>query len=114
MDVHKDTIVVYVLPPVGIEKQGGSQNIRTFRNELIRMRVWLKQLKVTEVAMESTGVYWRPVWNVLEEEGFRPAGESGAGKGTGWTQERWTRCPADCRISARWKTGMAALFLARK
>jgi transposase len=43
----------------------------TFRNDLIRMRVWLKQLKVTEIAMESTGVYWRPIWNVLEEAGFR-------------------------------------------
>jgi transposase len=35
------------------------------------MRGWLKLLKVTEIAMESTGVYWRPVWNVLEEQGFR-------------------------------------------
>lgn len=34
------------------------------------MRTWFKQLKVTEIAMESTGVYWRPVWNVLENEGF--------------------------------------------
>jgi len=34
------------------------------------MRVWLKQLKVTDVAMESTGVYWRPIWNVLDEHGF--------------------------------------------
>jgi transposase len=35
------------------------------------MRVWLKQLKVNKTAMESTGVYWRPVWNVLEDEGFQ-------------------------------------------
>ena len=71
MDVHKDTIVVCVLPPVGVEGQAVRKTYGTFRNELIRMRVWLKQLKVTEIAMESTGVYWRPVWNVLEEEGFR-------------------------------------------
>jgi transposase len=43
----------------------------TFRNDLTRMRGWLKLLKVTEIAMESTGVYWRPVWNVLEGHGFR-------------------------------------------
>jgi transposase len=71
MDIHKDTVVVCILPPVG----GGGQVVRkaygTFRNDLIRMRVWLKQLKVTEIAMESTGVYWRPIWNVLDEEGFR-------------------------------------------
>ena len=35
------------------------------------MRVWLKQMGVTEVAMESTGVYWKPVWNVVEGHGFR-------------------------------------------
>ena len=38
----------------------------TFTRDLIRLRCWLKQCKVTDVAMESTGVYWKPVWNVLE------------------------------------------------
>lgn len=71
MDVHKDTVVVCVLPPVGGEGKAIRKTYGTFRNDLIRMRVWLKQLKVSEIAMESTGVYWRPLWNVLEEEGFR-------------------------------------------
>jgi transposase len=71
MDVHKDTIVVCILPPVGGEGEAIRKTYGTFRNDLIRMRVWLKQLKVTELAMESTGVYWRPVWNILEDEGFR-------------------------------------------
>jgi len=71
MDVHKETIVVCVLPPVGGEGNAIRKTYGTFRNDLVRMRVWLKQLKVTEIAMESTGVYWRPVWNVLEDEGFR-------------------------------------------
>jgi transposase len=53
------------------EGQKFRKTFGTFRNDLIRMRVWLKQVKVNEVAMESTGVYWRPVWNVLEEHGFR-------------------------------------------
>jgi len=70
LDVHKDTIVVCVLPPVGVEGSGVRKTYGTFRNDLIRMRIWLKQLKVTEIAMESTGVYWRPVWNVLEDQGF--------------------------------------------
>jgi transposase len=70
MDIHKDTVVVCVLPPVEGDGQTVRKTYGTFRNDLIRMRVWLKQLKVTHIAMESTGVYWRPVWNVLEEEGF--------------------------------------------
>ena len=71
MDVHKDTIVVCVMPPVGSAGEPVRKTYGTFRNELIQMRVWLKQLKVTEIAMESTGVYWRPLWNVLEDQGFR-------------------------------------------
>jgi transposase len=71
MDVHKDTIVVCVLPPDGQAGTAVRKTYRTFRNELTRMRGWLKLLKVTEIAMESTGVYWRPVWNVLENHGFR-------------------------------------------
>ncbi len=71
MDVHKDTIVVCVLPPDGVEGTPARKSYRTFRNDLSRMRGWLKLLKVTEIAMESTGVYWRPVWNILEDHGFR-------------------------------------------
>jgi transposase len=71
LDIHKDTVVVCVLPPVGIEGKVARKIYGTFRNDLIRLRIWLKQLKVTEIAMESTGVYWRPLWNVLEEHGFR-------------------------------------------
>lgn len=71
MDVHKDTIVVCVLAPDGQTGPAARKTYGTFRKDLTRMRVWLKLLKVTEIAMESTGVYWRPVWNVLEEHGFR-------------------------------------------
>jgi transposase len=71
MDIHKDTVVVSILAPEGKQAAVIRKTYSTFRNELIRMRSWLKLLKVTEIAMESTGVYWRPVWNVLEEQGFR-------------------------------------------
>ena len=58
IDIHKDTIVIYVLPAIGRDGPGVRKTYGTFRNDLIRMRVWLKQLKVTEIAMESTGVYF--------------------------------------------------------
>ena len=70
IDVHKEMVVVCVLPPDGEEGQPVKKVYGTFRNDLGRMRGWLKQLKVTDIAMESTGVYWRPVWNVLEGHGF--------------------------------------------
>ena len=42
----------------------------TFTADLVRLRDWLKQHKVKQVAMESTGVYWIPIWNVLEPVRF--------------------------------------------
>ena len=71
MDIHKDMVVVCVLPQIGTGGEKVRKTFGTFRNDLIRMRAWLKQLKISEVAMESTGVSWGPVWNVLEEQGFR-------------------------------------------
>lgn len=70
MDVHKDTVVVCVLPAVAQTGTMIRKTYRTFYSDLTRMRCWLQQLRVTEIAMESTGVYWRPVWNVLEQHGF--------------------------------------------
>ena len=43
----------------------------TFTQDLLRLRKWLRQHGVTQVAMESTGVYWIPVWNVLEGPGLK-------------------------------------------
>jgi transposase len=71
MDVHKDTVVVCVLAPDGQTGTATQKVFGTFRKDLTRLRGWLKLLKVTDIAMESTGVYWRPVWNVLEGHGFR-------------------------------------------
>lgn len=70
MDVHKETVVICVLPPDGQEGKPLKKVYGTFRAGLGRMRGWLKLLKVTTIAMESTGVYWRPLWNVLEGQGF--------------------------------------------
>jgi transposase len=71
MDIHKNTTVVCVLPADGTKGVLARKTYCTFRNDLSRMRGWLKQLHVTEIAMESTGVYWWSVWNVLEWQGFR-------------------------------------------
>jgi transposase len=61
MDVHKETVVVCVLAADGEQGESIQKVYGTFHKDLGRMRGWLKQLKVTHIAMESTGVYWRPV-----------------------------------------------------
>lgn len=68
IDVHKKSVSVCVLPPEGQQGTVKHEKFRTFLRDLKRLRAWLKLCKVTEVAMESTGQYWRPLWNVLEGE----------------------------------------------
>jgi len=68
IDVHKKNVTVCILPPVGKpEMEVRKRTFRTFTRDLKQLRTWLKNCKVTELAMESTGQYRRPVWNLLEE-----------------------------------------------
>lgn len=67
LDIHKKTVVACVLIRGGgrVEKE-----IRTFRTvtaELLLLHDWVKAHGVTHVAMESTGIYWKPVFNLLED-----------------------------------------------
>jgi len=69
LDVHKKTVVACAL----ISQQDGliERHVRTFKTmtgDLLALADWLSSLGVTHVALESTGVYWRPVFNVLEDE----------------------------------------------
>ena len=67
IDVHKETVVVCVLPPDGDDGKAIQKVYKTFRRDLVRLRTWLKQLKVTHIAMESTGVYWIPGTPLLRD-----------------------------------------------
>jgi transposase len=69
IDVHKKSVTVCVLPGVGqahIEVK--KRKFRTFTRDLKQLRAWLKHCQVTEIALESTGQYWRSLWNLLEGE----------------------------------------------
>jgi len=67
LDVHKKTVVVCVLITLSngqVEKH--QMTFGTFTAEILALLDWLKNLGVTHVAMESTGVYWRPIYQLLE------------------------------------------------
>src|SRR4051794_16513316 len=67
LDVHQETVVACLL--TGAASARARKEVRTFRTvrrELEALRDWLKAAGVTHVGMESTGVYWRPVYAVLE------------------------------------------------
>jgi transposase len=68
LDVHKRSVVACVL--LTAEDGTVQRHLRTFGTmtaDLLGLSDWLSRLQVTHVAMESTGVFWRPVYNVLEE-----------------------------------------------
>ena len=66
-DVHKDTVVVCVL--LGAAGGEVKREVRTFgttTGELLKLSDWLTEQGVTHLAIESTVVYWKPVFNLLE------------------------------------------------
>jgi len=67
IDVHKDSVTACVLVYSDTpEPQVRKKEFSTHSKGLGSLRLWLFSQKVTHVAMESTGVYWKPVWQALE------------------------------------------------
>ncbi|MGD0231103.1 MAG: transposase [Syntrophorhabdales bacterium] len=64
LDVHKHSVVACIMG-TGIKKE--IRTYSTMTNDLLRLKAWLKEHCITRVAMESTGVYWKPVFNILED-----------------------------------------------
>jgi transposase len=67
LDIHKKTIAACVR--VLSEGPRVKQQVRTFgtmTHEIEQLRVWLQEFGVSKVAMESTGVFWKPIWNLLD------------------------------------------------
>lgn len=72
LDVHQETVVACIL--FGSLESKPKKTIRTFStttSDLLALTDWLEEEKCSHVAMESTGVYWKPVWNILEAGSFQ-------------------------------------------
>lgn len=67
LDVHKKEIVATVS---GTDMAQETRTFQSTTRSLTELKEWLLALGVTHVAMESTGVYWKPVMNILEPGGF--------------------------------------------
>ena len=68
LDVHQDSIFA------AIYKKNLCTEVREFSTltpSLLELSEWLRTEQVSEVAMESTGIYWIPIWNILEKENFK-------------------------------------------
>lgn len=66
LDVHQASVVACARLVVGREVEQHVETFGTTTRELLRLLAWLAGHGVTHVAMEATGVYWKPVWHVLE------------------------------------------------
>jgi len=65
IDVHKK-VLVSTIRGTGIQEE--TRSFDSFTESIEAMRDWLKENHITHVAMESTGVYWKPVFNILEDD----------------------------------------------
>lgn len=66
LDVHKDTVVACLMTPLGKEMR----RFRTTTEHLRELVAWLHEADCWHAAMESTGVYWKPILNILELGGI--------------------------------------------
>lgn len=70
LDVHKKTVVACVRLVEGNEVQRSVRTFGTTTAQLFALSEFLGEHGVTHVAMEATGIFWRPVWHVLSPQGF--------------------------------------------
>ena len=69
LDVHKAQVTACVrVPGPGRERIQEVVQFQTTVRGLLTLRDWLQAHRVTQVAMEATGVFWKPVWAVLEDD----------------------------------------------
>lgn len=66
IDVHKKSVTVCVMTSEGRKVVRSLQKFSTFHADLVAMREWLLEMRISHVAMEATGEYWKPVYEVLE------------------------------------------------
>ncbi len=67
LDVHKSSVSACILLREAEPVQTHQRRFGAMTQELRELAEWLRQLGVTQVAMESSGVYWKVVWNILKD-----------------------------------------------
>src|ERR1019366_8417245 len=70
LDLHKDSVVGCVHHMLDGKVTTNVKTFKTTTQELLSLSDWLSTEGVTHIAMEATGVYWKPVWHILTEGEF--------------------------------------------
>jgi transposase len=67
VDVHKKFFIATIIKTEGITPKYAKKRFSTFNNDIKRFKQWLIENGCYDVCMESTGKYWVPVYNLLED-----------------------------------------------
>lgn len=69
LDVHRDNVTACIAkgPFDKSEEELIVKEFPTMTSDIRKLSIWLKENQVKQVAMESTGIYWKPIFNILEE-----------------------------------------------
>ncbi len=70
LDVHKDTVVACVRHTANGTVRREVRTFKTITKELLALSEWLSSEGCTDIVMEATGVYWKPVWHILSDGDF--------------------------------------------
>ena len=70
LDLHKETVVACVRHMADGKVTTDVKSFQTTTHELMELSDWLSSQGVTHIAMEATGVYWKPVWHILSDGEF--------------------------------------------
>ncbi len=70
LDVHKATIMACVRTVSGGTVERQCRTFETTTAALLELLAWLAACRCTHVAMEATGIFWKPVWNILSDGDF--------------------------------------------
>lgn len=70
LDVHKDTVVACSRRVIDGKVVREVRTFKTTTSDLLNLSEWLASLGCTDIVMEATGVYWKPVWNILSDGDF--------------------------------------------
>lgn len=96
-DVQKKTIKVCLLSPdANGQRQKDFRTYGTTTEEVLTLSDWLKEQGCTQVAMEGTGVYWNPIYNLLEGSFEVLVVNAQHIKAVAFPQDGYERCRVDC------------------
>ena len=107
LDVHKDTVVACSRRVVVGKVEREVRTFKTTTSDLLELSAWLSELGCADIVMEATGVYWKPVWNILGDGDFALTLANAAhvknvplrgGAKTGWAARPMSTTPPGSRI----------------